>query len=281
MRGKHEKRVPLIRKLAALIIVVGITMVVTAFALEARYYNWDRLLGKASQSEESISDPTPFETLLAERPPVNDTPIAAIPTETVLPPQPSVNHEPLENADAPEVEAEAVTYTDTDTETEETSMKTIGILKIPILDVSQNLFEGSGTEQMKYGVGHIEDTAAPGQKGNCAVSGHRPYPFRYLDTLVEDDNVFIKVDDVYFTYKVYDSFDVLPEEVWVLDDVEGEDYTLTIITCTPYLISSHRLIVRARLSDINGLTPDEYYSGTPNGAAENKTHKRKLTGPIE
>ena len=114
-------------------------------------------------------------------------------------------------------------------------------------------------DEMKYGVGHVTGTAMPGEKGNCAISGHRPYPFRYLDTLTEGDKVIVKRDGVVYTYSVYESFEVLPEETWVLDNIIGEKYTLTLITCTPYMVSSHRLIVRARLIDIDGMTPAEYY----------------------
>ncbi len=112
---------------------------------------------------------------------------------------------------------------------------------------------------MKYGVGHLPSTAAIGQKGNCAISGHRTFPFRYLDMLKEGDSVILKFGDNRYTYTVYESFTVLPEEVWVLDSVEGKEYVLTLITCTPYMVSSHRLIVRAELSDINGIAPQAFY----------------------
>lgn len=117
----------------------------------------------------------------------------------------------------------------------------LGTIEIPKLDISQPVLEGT-KDQMHYGVGHVTDTAAIGQKGNCALAAHRSTYFRYLDKLTEGDCVILKVERNEYTYTVYDSFDVLPDETWVLSDLEGRDYTLTLITCTPYLVSSHRLI---------------------------------------
>ena len=239
MKGKHQKKIPLVKKLAVAFLITGIVMVITAFALEARYIPWGKLFGTASQSEDSIPDPTPPSVIISTLAPITNTP--AQPTPSATP--------PVESAEPEETE-----------EVEEMpQLEYLGILKIPVLNVAQNLYSGSGMDEMKYGVGHVTGTAMPGEKGNCAITGHRPYPFRYLDTLDEGDNVIVKIDDIVYTYKVYESFDVLPEETWVLDNIKGEDYTLTLITCTPYMVSSHRLIVRARLSDIDGLTPAEYY----------------------
>ena len=126
-----------------------------------------------------------------------------------------------------------------------------------MLEVSQNLLEGAGRE-MKYGVGHLPGSAMPGQKGNCAIAGHRPYPFLYLDQLKSGDSIVIRTDNTY-TYTMYEALVVLPTDVWVLGLVKDEPYTLTLITCTPYPVDDHRLIIRARLTSINGKTPQEFY----------------------
>lgn len=125
----------------------------------------------------------------------------------------------------------------------------LGVIKIPRLEVSEHLLEGTD-RQLRYGVGHLTGTAAVGAVGNAALAAHRNLSFRYLDLLRSGDDVILTVGKDTFTYEVYDSFEVEPDELWVLNAVEGETHTLTLITCTPYLVSSHRLIVRARLVDV-------------------------------
>lgn len=210
-------------------------MAVTSFVIEAQEFPWGKIFVSGSQSDNSLPDPSPL---------------------------PSYDRrEAL--AEAQEAAAASVLPGDDDDDSMNTPVENnyilLGYFKIPVLKVSQNLLEGTLAKQMKFGVAHITGTAMPGKKGNCAVAGHRPYPFRYLDTLQPGDSIIIKMTSMTYTYVVYDSFEVLPNETWVLDDVWGEKYTLTVITCTPYMVSSHRLIVRARLTDINGKTPAAYY----------------------
>lgn len=250
-KAKRAKKKPVkFKKLTVVLLAVGALMVVTSFIIEASNYPWERLLGLASQSEDSVPDPSPLD----------------FPVLTSLPPE-LLNPSPAAAEALPEGHGQAAVMTvlpgDEEywatTETiEEYNFQVLGVLKIPVLKVSQHLLEGSG-KQMKFGVGHVIGTAMPGQHGNCVVSGHRPYPFRYLDQLVPGDNIIIKMDKMVYTYQAYDSFEVLPRETWVLNDIWGEKYTLTLITCTPYMVSSHRLIIRARLVDINGQTPAAYY----------------------
>jgi sortase A len=251
------------------LVAVGLVLVVTAGVMEASHYPWGILFGTAAQDADAIPDPSPItldsedqDIIITEEVPTAeaaDASAAAPPSET--PP-----------AEASPSEGTALPGNTEDTANAPAVNKFVilGTLKIPVLNVSQNLLEGAG-KQMKYGVGHVPSTAAPGQKGNCAVSGHRPYPFRYLDQLKTGDKIVIKAGGVTYTYEVYESFDVLPTEVWVLSSIPGEDYTLTVITCTPYMVSSHRLIVRARLVDVDGQTPQAYYGETTPEAAVSPT----------
>ncbi|NCB41616.1 MAG: class D sortase [Clostridia bacterium] len=129
----------------------------------------------------------------------------------------------------------------------------LGMIKIPKIDVSEYVLEGTQGE-LRYGVGHIESTEDIGEAGNCALAGHRNTHFRYLNKLSDGDKIIFKVEENTYIYEVYELFTVLPEETWVLDDVNNEAYVLTLITCTPYAVSSDRLIVRARLLNINGFS---------------------------
>lgn len=237
------------------IIVIGLGMVITALVLEASNYPWGLLFGTATQNDEEIADPAPIvldeedqDVLVTEdaspQASVSELPVTASPEaeDTSSSPEVALPGDETETQKAPAVSKYVV----------------LGTFKIPVLKVSQNLLEGAG-RQMKYGVGHIPGTAAVGQPGNCAVAGHRDYPFRYLDQLKSGDSIVIKAGGVKYTYTVFDKFDVLPNEVWVLNSIPGESYTLTVITCTPYMVSSHRLIIWARLTDIDGMTPQAYY----------------------
>lgn len=127
----------------------------------------------------------------------------------------------------------------------------LGVLKIPKLNISSYVLEGT-ERQLSYGAGHVPGSAGLGEKGNCVIAGHRNTIFRYLNMLSKGDRLMAETDGTVYTYEVYQSFSVLPDELWVLQTVREEPYTLTMITCTPYLISSHRLIVRARLVAVNG-----------------------------
>ena len=237
MQKKSVKR----KNLAYVLIFAGIALIAVTICIEAYRYPWGTLFG-SSGNESSLPDPTPIvltgEDANSVLENANDAP-AESPSDdghgepSVLPGD--------ESADAP-----SSVYVQ------------LGIIKIPVLNVSQNVLEGT-QRQMRYGVGHVTGTDVIGAKGNCAIAGHNTTSFRYLDKLQTGDSVVLEVNGNIYTYSVYDSFAVLPDETWVLNDIDGEDYALTLITCTPYLVSSHRLIVRARLADINGMPPEAFY----------------------
>ena len=130
--------------------------------------------------------------------------------------------------------------------------KEIGaIIEIPKLGVKAAILEGTDDRALKYTVGHYPQTANPGEKGNCVLLGHRNYVyghfFRRIDELKAGDQVVIKKDTYTYTYIVTESFVVSPEEVWVMDTTE--DSILTMITCTPMVTYTDRLIVRGIISE--------------------------------
>ncbi len=126
-----------------------------------------------------------------------------------------------------------------------------GVIQIPKLGVVAAILEGTDDTALKYTVGHYPETAGPGEKGNYVLLGHRNYVyghyFRRIDELSPGDEVIIKKDLETYTYLVTESFVVGPEEVWVLDDTE--ETMLTMITCTPIITYTDRLIVRALISE--------------------------------
>ena len=128
---------------------------------------------------------------------------------------------------------------------QEQSSNIIGILSIPKLDLNVGIGEGVDNETLKYSVGHFSDTAMPGQKGNFCVIGHRSYTygefFNRLDEIEENDEIIVEYNGKEFKYKVTEIKVVKPEEVSVLNQSEEEE--ITLITCTPIRVGSHRLII--------------------------------------
>lgn len=126
----------------------------------------------------------------------------------------------------------------------------LGVLIIDKINLKVCVNEGTDMSTLKYAVGHFEGTALPGQLGNFALAGHRSYAFgdyfNRLDELSEGDNITIKTVNGTYSYTVYGKKVVLPEEVEVLNPTD--DATMTLITCTPIRIATHRLIINARLN---------------------------------
>jgi sortase A len=126
----------------------------------------------------------------------------------------------------------------------------IGIMKIPKIDLKVAIGEGVDNETLKFAVGHFEGTAMAGEKGNFCVAGHRSYTyseyFNRLDEVKNGDEIIVQTKKGEFKYKVYEIKVVEPSEVSVLDATK--DATLTLVTCTPVRVATHRLIVKARLT---------------------------------
>jgi sortase A len=125
----------------------------------------------------------------------------------------------------------------------------IGVIKIPKLDLKVAVGEGIDNNTLKYAVGHFEGTSMPGEKGNFAVAGHRSYTyseyFNRLDELEEGDDIIVTTKTGEFTYKVYEKRVVEPTEVSVLNKTKGAE--ITLVTCTPIRVATHRLVVKGKL----------------------------------
>jgi sortase A len=134
-------------------------------------------------------------------------------------------------------------------ENQEPTEDIIGILSIPKIDLTVGIGEGVDATTLKYSVGHFPETAMPGQKGNLCLTGHRSYAFgqffNRLDELEKNDEIIIESKGITYKYIVTQSKVVKPEEVSVLD--QSEDSQITLITCTPIRVGSHRLVVKGVL----------------------------------
>ncbi len=124
----------------------------------------------------------------------------------------------------------------------------LGRVQIPKIDEKLLLVEGVTSKDLKAGAGHIPGTAMPGEIGNSAIAGHRNYTFgsyfNRLDELAIGDKIMVEYGKNTYTYEVYEILVVLPEDTSVLNQSK-KDKVLTLITCTPVRVATHRLIVHA------------------------------------
>ena len=127
----------------------------------------------------------------------------------------------------------------------------MGYIEIPKIECSLPIYHGTDESVLQIAIGHIEGTSLPvgGAGTHCALSGHRGLPsaklFTHLDQLSEGDVFMLRVLNETLTYEVDQIHIVLPQEVDDLAMVPGRDFC-TLVTCTPYGINSHRLLVRGK-----------------------------------
>jgi len=125
----------------------------------------------------------------------------------------------------------------------------MGYLEIPALEVTLPIYHGTDDSVLQVGAGHIEWSSLPtgGESTHCVLSGHRGLPsaklFTNLDQLVPGDTFVIRVLDEVMTYEVDQILIVEPTDVSALTVEDGKDLC-TLVTCTPYGVNSHRLLVR-------------------------------------
>ena len=130
----------------------------------------------------------------------------------------------------------------------------MGYIEIPEIDVSLPIYHGTEESVLQVAVGHLDWTSLPvgGESTHCVLSGHRGLPsarlFTDLDKLTVGDRFLLRVLDEVLTYEVDQILIVEPQETSALHIVEGKDYC-TLVTCTPYGINTHRLLVRGHRID--------------------------------
>lgn len=125
----------------------------------------------------------------------------------------------------------------------------LGYIEIDKIKVSLPIYHGTSDTVLQVAVGHVDWSSLPvgGESTHSVLSGHRGLPsaklFTNLDRLEEGDTFVIRVLNEILTYEVDQILVVLPSETKPLEIVEGEDLC-TLVTCTPYGINTHRLLVR-------------------------------------
>ena len=127
----------------------------------------------------------------------------------------------------------------------------MGSIEIPNINVNLPIYHGTDEDVLSNGIGHVMDSSLPigGVNTRCLLTGHRGLPtsklFTRLDELKKNDLFYIHVFDKTLAYQV-DLIEVIePEEVERLDIIPGED-RVSLITCTPYGVNTHRLVITGK-----------------------------------
>lgn len=125
----------------------------------------------------------------------------------------------------------------------------MGYLEVPCIDVNLPIYHGTEEAVLQQAIGHIEWTSLPvgGESTHCVISGHRGLPtadlLTHIDRMRIGDRFYLNVLGQRLEYRVDEINIVLPSDTSLLTIEEGQDY-VTLLTCTPYGINSHRLLVR-------------------------------------
>lgn len=133
-------------------------------------------------------------------------------------------------------------------------LEPIGVLYIPRIDEDIPVYLGTTDDVLTIGVGVVENTSIPGGMGtNSVISGHRGTHngnfFLHLDDMVEGDDIFYVSNGEILKYTVYGTDIVQPDEASKLE-VDPLKDKMTLLTCTPYLINTERLLVYAERSTV-------------------------------
>lgn len=127
----------------------------------------------------------------------------------------------------------------------------MGALEIPKISLYLPIYHGTSAEVLEKGIGHLEGSSMPigGKNTHAVLTGHRGLPsaelFSNLDQLERDDEFYIHILGKTLAYKVFNVETVRPEETGHLTIAKGQD-RVTLVTCTPYGINTHRLLVHAK-----------------------------------
>lgn len=138
----------------------------------------------------------------------------------------------------------------------------MGSVEIPGQNIYLPIYHGTDSVSLEKGAGHLQNSSLPvGGKGTHAViSGHTALPtaelFTDLDQVEKGDVFYIHILKETLAYRVYDIETVLPEQVESLGIVQGRDL-VTLVTCTPYGINSHRLLIHAERTVYDGEQGDQ------------------------
>lgn len=153
-------------------------------------------------------------------------------------------------------------------------------IEIPCINVNLPVYHGTDSDTLESGIGHLEGSSFPvgGKSTHAVLTGHtglnKARLFTDLTEMKEKDLFFIHIGGEIFAYEVFEIVVVKPEEVEKLLIRDGEDL-VTLITCTPYGVNTHRLFVTGRRTEY---TPEVYKAASEDRAPSvwMKTYRKGL-----
>lgn len=163
----------------------------------------------------------------------------------------------------------------------------IATVEIPSIKVRLPVYHSTEEAVLQNGIGHIEGSSLPigGESTHCVLSGHRGLPsarlFTDLNQVIIGDHFYIHVLGKTLTYETDQITVVEPQEMEDVEIIAGEDYC-TLVTCTPYGINSHRLLVRGNRIEDDGerlISETPVFDGTRENAGEASAAASVGTGP--
>lgn len=186
-------------------------------------------------------------------------------------------HDPFENASEPTDETESAQQEQTIDQYYEmlsiSNESIMGYIKIPEITLTCPIYHDATEAQLQKGVGHLKGTSLPvgGEGSHCVLTGHTGVPgnmlFTDLDKLEVGDKFYLHILDEVLAYKIDRIKIVEPSDTTDLQIDPNKDLC-TLVTCTPYGINSHRLLVRGVRCDYTE-GEDDYESGTITATDEN------------
>lgn len=232
----------------------GATLWQTRRELNESYRNLQKSAPQVMPTVVAAANPATFAEALAQ---VSQTSVPEPPRPTPFPtvtPQPVAHAEEdqqVAQAQAPAGQQSKNGAQNTAAAVQKRSSATVAEqprLRIPAIDIDNFIYQYDGPQSLKLGVVQVGQAVAPGEAGNLVLAAHNDIYgeiFRDLDQLKLGDELFLLGDDRSYKYRVRDTVIVEPDDIWVMQPTSTP--TLTLVSCYPYIMDTHRIVVFADL----------------------------------
>ena len=247
MEKNEKRRISTIKILSKVLIVAGILLIIIPAVIT--YFNTkrnddviDEFLRQTEAAASGIHSLEDVEVEAFYIPP--ELSHAETPADTTAAPEATAEDEPVED----EPSATPAPTRKPGMSKEEMQRRTKAVLLIPKIDVKMLIMDGVDDETLRVAAGRLPYTDDLDEIGNCVLAGHRSFTFgKYLNRLNEleiGDKITVQTKEKTLNYTIYKSFIIEPDDFSIIEK-NGTDKILTVFTCDPPGIGSHRLVVQA------------------------------------
>ena len=248
MEKNEKRRISTIKILSKVLIVAGILLIIIPAVIT--YFNTkrnddviDEFLRQTEAAASGIHSLEDVEVEAFYIPPELSL-NTETPTDTTAAPEATAEDEPVED----EPSATPAPTRKPGMSKEEMQRRTKAVLLIPKIDVKMLIMDGVDDETLRVAAGRLPYTDDLDEIGNCVLAGHRSFTFgKYLNRLNEleiGDKITVQTKEKTLNYTIYKSFIIEPDDFSIIEK-NGTDKILTVFTCDPPGIGSHRLVVQA------------------------------------